>query len=247
MQNKSEASYSRCSLFLRSLLFSFLMITSSALHSIACVLAAPLPLKKRYRLTRLWMVWIVWLAKKLCHINYKVEGGRNVLKVKNGIIFSKHQSTWETLFLAAAFDQAAIIIKRELLWVPFFGWGLALLKPIAINRSKTRMAMQQIMQQGTRFLKEGRWVLIFPEGTRMAPGQVGKYRVGGARLAVEANYPLIPVAHNAGNYWPRRQFLKMPGTIRIVFGPAIYPEGRTPEEVLALAKDWIEATMLKLN
>lgn len=246
MPNKLK-SYSRGNLFIRSLLYSVIMIGSSAVHCVFCLLAAPLPLRLRYRLTRLWMVAMIRLGKTLCGMDYRVQGWKHVRKVKNGIIFSKHQSAWETLFLAAAFDQAAIIVKRELLWLPFFGWGLALLSPIAINRGKTRAAMQQIIQQGKRYLKAGRWVIVFPEGTRVAPGQVGKYRVGGARLAVEAGYPLIPVAHNAGCCWQKRQFIKQPGQIRIVFGPPLYPEGRTPEALLELAKSWIEETMKKID
>lgn len=239
--------YSRLNLFIRSLLYSLIMIVSSAFHCGLCLMAAPLPLKYRYRLTRLWMVAMIWLGRVLCHMDYKIEGKRNLLKVKNGILFSKHQSAWETIFLAAAFDQAAIIVKRELLWLPFFGWGLALLRPIAINRSKSRASMQQIMEQGKRYLNQGRWVLIFPEGTRVSPGHVGKYRIGGARLALEAGYPIIPIAHNAGHCWSKRQFIKQPGLIRVVYGPPIYPEGKTAEEILEAAKTWIETTMQKLE
>jgi 1-acyl-sn-glycerol-3-phosphate acyltransferase len=244
MANKS---YSHFSLYVRSLLFSMIMIVSSAFHCVLCLLAAPLPLKRRYRLTRLWMVAMIWVGKVLCHINYRVEGGSHLRGIKNAVILSKHQSAWETIFLAAMFDQAAVIVKKELLWLPFFGWGLALLKPIAINRTKSRLAMQQIMQQGKQYLEEGRWVLVFPEGTRVAPGEAGKYRVGGAKLAAEAGYPVIPVAHNAGHCWSRRKFLKTPGLIRMVFGPPIYPEGKSPEEILGLAKDWIEDTMGKIE
>jgi 1-acyl-sn-glycerol-3-phosphate acyltransferase len=245
MQNKMKT-YSRFNLFVRSLLYSIVMIVSSALHCVLCLLAAPLPLAYRYKLTRLWMLAMIALGRVLCHMDFRVEGWEQVQKIKNGILLSKHQSAWETIFLAATFDQAAIIVKRELLWLPFFGWGLALLSPIAINRAKTRSAMQQIIQQGKSYLQAGRWVLVFPEGTRVSPGQVGKYRIGGARLAVEAGYPIIPVAHNAGHCWPRRQFIKNPGLIRIVFGPPLYPEGRTPEALLEAAKCWIEETMLKL-
>ncbi|HVY53993.1 MAG TPA: lysophospholipid acyltransferase family protein [Gammaproteobacteria bacterium] len=242
-----KKTYSRLNLLIRSSLYSFIMIVSSAFHCVLCIMAAPLPLKYRYRLTRLWMVAMIWLGRVLCHMNYRVEGRHNLLKIKNGILFSKHQSAWETIFLAASFDQAAVIVKRELLWLPFFGWGLALLRPIAINRKQSRVAMQQIMTQGKSYLDEGRWVLIFPEGTRVAPGQVGKYRVGGARLAIESGYPLIPIAHNAGHCWSRRQFIKQPGLIRVVYGPPIYPEGKTAEEMLEVAKSWIESTMQELE
>lgn len=170
----------------------------------------------------------------------------NIPTNRSGVVLSKHQSTWETFFLQGLFYQSAIILKRELLWVPFFGWGLAIIDPIAINRSNTNNAMSQIITKGRKCLEAGRWILVFPEGTRIPYGQVGKYRVGGARLATATGYPVIPVAHNAGRFWPKRSFLKTPGTIHVVIGPLIETIDRSAEEVLAEAKNWIEGTMKKL-
>lgn len=239
--------YSQLNLFLRSLLFSVLMISTCVLYCFICLLAAPLPLAWRHRLTSVWIVGMIKLGRFLCRIRYREEGLRNLANLKNAIIMSKHQSAWETFYLQSKFDTAAMITKKELLFFPFFGWALALLGPIAINRKKTKSAMQQLIQQGRRCLEAGRWVVIFPEGTRIPSGLVGRYRLGGARLAVETGYPIIPVAHNAGRLWPRRQFIKKPGLIRVVFGPPIYPQGKTPEEVLALTKTWIEDKMKEID
>jgi 1-acyl-sn-glycerol-3-phosphate acyltransferase len=189
----------------------------------------------------------IYLLKKLCYIHYAVEGLENIPKEQVGIVLSKHQSTWETFFLPLIFHNPAIILKQELLWIPFFGWGLASTDPISINRSAKSSAMQQIITKGKKSLAAGRWVLVFPEGTRVAPGVVGHYKLGGARLATATGYPVIPVAHNAGHCWPRRRFIKRPGTIRLVIGPLIESEGRTADEVLKLAKGWIEATMLRID
>ncbi|MEO8400542.1 MAG: lysophospholipid acyltransferase family protein [Gammaproteobacteria bacterium] len=185
--------------------------------------------------------------KVICQIDYHVEGLENIPKNRNGVVLCKHQSTWETFFLPSFFHQAAIIVKRELLWVPFFGWGMATIDPIAINRSDKANAMQQVISKGKKCLAAGRWILMFPEGTRIAPGKIGNYRMGGARLAVSAGCPVIPVAHNAGRFWPKGKFLKKPGTIQMVIGPVIETAGRTPEDVMAEVKAWIETTILKID
>jgi 1-acyl-sn-glycerol-3-phosphate acyltransferase len=190
---------------------------------------------------------IIYLAKIICGIQYVIVGQENINGLNNAIILSKHQSAWETIFLAAYFDQAAMIIKQELLYIPFFGWGLALLKPIAIKRQQGKAALQQLLRQGGKFLQQGRWIIVFPEGTRVVPGAVGHYHIGGAKLAVSSGYPIIPVAHNAGSCWQKRQFIKQPGLIKLVFGPAIYPQDHSAAELLAMAKDWIETTMRTLD
>lgn len=145
------------------------------------------------------------------------------------------------------FKGPAIILKQELLWVPFFGWGLATVDPIAINRSNTASAMEQIISKGRKCLESGRWILIFPEGTRIPVGQIGKYRSGGARLAVATGYPVIPIAHNAGHFWPRRKFIKRPGTVQMVIGPPIESVGKTPDALINEVKDWIESTVKKIE
>lgn len=237
----------RANLFFRSLAFSIFMSTGIALYSFICVLSLVLPLRIRYAMVAFWTRVNIQVLKLTCNIDYTVEGAENIPQDRAGIVLSKHQSTWETFFLPSYFREAAIIIKRELYWVPFFGWGLLAVEPIAINRSDKSSAMEQVIKKGRACLAKGRWVLLFPEGTRVAPGKVGNYRLGGARLAVATDAPIIPVAHNAGRFWPRRKFIKKPGTVRVVFGAPIETKGRTPEDVLAEVKDWIETTMLRID
>lgn len=234
-------------MFVRSLLFFIIVPVFTIFYSLFCVACFPLPLRYRFEVVMGWTRSVVWLLKVLCHVDYQVHGLENIPHDRGGIIMSKHQSSWETFYLPGMFNETAIILKRELMWVPFFGWGLAVTSPIAINRSNRSSAMAQIINQGKKYIKAGRWILVFPEGTRIAPGKIGKYRLGGARLAVETGSPILPVAHNAGHFWSKRRFMKRPGTIQVVFGPVIESVGRKPEEVMALTQEWIEGTMLKIE
>jgi 1-acyl-sn-glycerol-3-phosphate acyltransferase len=234
-------------LFLRSLIFTIVANITLILYSFVCTAGALiLPLKYRYKIVVSYTLSILWLLKMICRVNYKIEGKENIPHDRPGVILSKHQSTWETFMIPSLFNQPAIILKRELLWVPFFGWGLATVDPIAIDRGNTSSAMEQVISKGKQCLAEGRWILIFPEGTRIPVGKVGKYRAGGARLAVAAECPIVPIAHNAGLYWPRRKFIKQPGTVHMIIGPAIETAGRKPEEVLEQTKNWIEETVLTI-
>jgi len=245
MQKKSLVN--RINLFFRSLLFTVFMSTVTFFYGIFCLFARFLPFRYRYAIIMFWTSTMVWALKHLCQVDYQIEGLENIPKDRVGVILSKHQSTWETFLLPTLFHQAAIILKKELLWVPFFGWGLAIIDPIAINRSDKSNAMDQVISKGKICLEKKRWILVFPEGTRIPPGEIGKYRLGGARLAVATNVPVIPVAHNAGYHWPKRGFIKTPGTIRVVIGPLIETTDRSAEEVMSQAKDWIEETVLKLG
>jgi 1-acyl-sn-glycerol-3-phosphate acyltransferase len=244
MQKKSLPG--KFSMLIRSTIFSIVVPVFTVFYSMLCVASWVLPLRYRFKVVMGWSRTIVWLLKVICHIDYHISGRENITKDRNGIIMSKHQSAWETFYLPPRFNETAIILKRELYWVPFFGWGMAACSPIGINRNDKSSAMTQIITQGKKYLEAGRWVLVFPEGTRIAPGQIGKYRMGGARLAVETGYPILPVAHDAGYYWSRRKFIKTPGTIQLIYGPMIETKGRTAEEVLQQTKDWIETTMLTL-
>jgi len=234
-------------MFFRSLFFSAFMSIYTVFYSFISVSLFPFPLRYRFAFIMAWTKTIIWVLQKTCYINYEVEGWENIPKDRNGIIMCKHQSTWETFFVPSHFYQPAIILKRELLWVPFFGWGLATVDPIAINRKNSQSAMQQIIKKGRACLEAKRWVLVFPEGTRIAPGKVGKYRLGGARLAAETGYPILPIAHNAGRFWPKHGFLKKPGTITVIIGPLIETKNRTPEKVLEETKQWIEGAMQRIE
>jgi 1-acyl-sn-glycerol-3-phosphate acyltransferase len=231
---------------LRSAVFNLLMWLSAIGYATLSMLTFPLPPLVRYRFIIQWPRMQIWLLRRLCRLDYRVEGREN-LPPGPAIILCKHQSAWETLALELIFPPVTWVLKRELLRIPFFGWALALLRPIAIDRSVGRGAVQQVIQQGRQRLAAGLWVLIFPEGTRIPPGTRGRYRLGGAVLAVETGRPVVPVAHNAGSYWPRRGFIKRPGVIRVVIGPVIESRGHSAAEINARAERWIEDTMLRLE
>ncbi len=239
--------FHKLTLFIRSLIFSIFLIVGIIFYSVICLIAFIFPLRIRYLIIKSWTLAVIWVLKVVCRITYTLEGLENIPTDRNGILMSKHQSAWETFFLPGFFNEIAIIVKRELLWIPFFGWGLASIEPIAINRSNKARAMDQIITKGKECLDNGRWILVFPEGTRIPVGHVGHYRLGGARLAVATEYPIIPVAHNAGHFWPRRKFIKNPGNVHVVFGPLIETKNRAADEVLAEVKNWIETTMKRIE
>ncbi len=180
----------------------------------------------------------------MCGIDYRVRGLENLSK-ENAIVLCKHQSAWETLFLQVLLPPQTWVLKKQLLQIPFFGWGLAMLEPIAIDRSKSS-SIKQLLEQGKTRLQQGRWVIIFPEGSRMAVGKAGKYSRSGAVLAKESGYKVVPIAHNAGVFWPRNAFVKKPGTIDLVIGPSIDPANLSAEEIQQKAQEWIENTMKTL-
>ena len=233
-------------LVLRSVLFNAGMILFAVLFAIVGLLFTPFPFRIRYAFISQWARVTLWWLAVTCKLRFEVEGRDNI-PGGTAIIFCKHQSAWETLALQRIFPPQVWLMKRELLWVPFFGWGLAMLEPIAINRSQGTKAMRQLVEQGSARLQAGRWVVIFPEGTRVAPGQRGTYHKGGALLAEKSACPVVPVAHNAGEYWPRQGFMKKPGTIRVVIGPAIITAGRKAGEINALAEQWIESQMQRIS
>jgi len=230
----------------RSVVFSVGSIAATLVIGGLGVCTAPFPFSIRYRFISQWARFNLWWLKITCGLSYRVNGHEHI-RPGNAIIFCKHQSTWETLALQAIFPPQVWVLKRELLWVPFFGWGLAVLEPISIDRKARRKAVQQIIDQGKKRLADGRWVVIFPEGTRVAPGTRKRYGIGGAALAEASGYPVVPVAHNAGEFWPRRGFLKQPGVIEVRIGPAIDSKGMTAAQINAAAEQWIEAQMAEIS
>nr|MBP6706427.1 1-acyl-sn-glycerol-3-phosphate acyltransferase [Achromobacter sp.] len=224
----------------------FLIVTVIP-YAFACVLWAPLPLHLRYKLTVGWPRLAIWGARVICGIRWQVKGWEN-LPEGPAVILSKHQSAWETLFFPAYMPrEVCFVYKKELHMVPFFGWGLALLRMIAIDRSKGRDAFEQVVAQGRKRMDEGRWPLLFPEGTRVPPGQAGRFKMGGALLASRTGAKVIPVAHNAGECWRRNAFVKRPGLVTLSIGPAIESQGLTPEELNQKVQGWIEGEMRRLN
>ena len=232
---------------LRSLLFNLVMFSSVLVYAPLSLLTFPLPPLARYRFISQWARFHVWLLGALCGLRYRVEGREHLPRPGTAIILAKHQSSWETLAFQQIFPPQVWVLKRELLWLPLFGWALAMLNPIAIDRGAGRKAVKQIVDQGRQRLQTGRWVVVFPEGTRMSPGQHRRFGIGGAALAAESGYPVVPVAHDAGHYWPRRGFLKTPGTIRVLIGPAIDSRGKSAEEINRLAEAWVSDAMAQLE
>ncbi|MDG1582894.1 lysophospholipid acyltransferase family protein [Pseudomonas sp. GOM6] len=228
---------------IRTFLFYLLLSSSAFFWCILCVFIAPfLPFRARYRLViQAWCRCATWLAKVVAGIRYEVHGLEHIPQ-QPCVILAKHQSTWETFFLSAFFEPLSQVVKRELLYVPFFGWAMAMLKPIAIDRSNPKAALKQLAKQGDERIKQGAWVLIFPEGTRIPPGQIGKFSRGGAALAVNAGLPVLPIAHNAGEFWPKQGWAKYPGTIQVIIGPVMHAEGEGPRAIAELnerAFNWV--------
>jgi 1-acyl-sn-glycerol-3-phosphate acyltransferase len=230
-------------LFLRSLLFVSLMTVTAILWSFICFLAAPLPYNKRYFITSRWNVFNIWAAKVICGIRYQIKGFEN-LPDAPVILLSKHQSAWETIFLLCSMGRPLVyVFKKELMWVPFFGWALGLMRMIPIDRSKGKDAFKQVVETGKLRLADGQWIIMFPEGTRIAVGKKGKYKSGGTRLAIETGAFVVPIAHNSGECWPKNSFLKLPGLITVSIGKPIPSAGETPDSLMRQVESWIEGEM----
>jgi 1-acyl-sn-glycerol-3-phosphate acyltransferase len=225
--------------FLRSVLFAAALVLITPPYAIVALLTFPLPRLTRYRIISGWSRLMIWLAKAILGIDWRVEGREN-LPASPSVILAKHQSAWETMAFQLIFPPQVHVLKRELLWIPFFGWGLALMSPIAINRSRGVAALRAIARRGRERLTQGFWVVVFPEGTRVAPGASREYHPGGAWLACATGALVVPVAHNAGLVWPRNAFVKHPGTVTVRIGPPIDPANRDPKTINAIAKSWIE-------
>lgn len=198
-----------------------------------------LPFNLRYKIISGWARCNLWWLKHVCGLSHRVSGLDNIPQGP-AIIMCNHQSAWETLVLQKLFPPQVWVLKKELLWIPVFGWGLATLNPIAIDRKAGRQSLKQVVEQGIDRLKKGRWVTIFPEGTRIAPGEKKRYGKSGGLLAEKSGYPVVPVAHNAGLFWPKNGFLKKPGVIDLVIGPVIDPAGKTAEQITTEVQQWIE-------
>ncbi len=230
----------------RSLIFLLLQLILTPIFSTLALLTFPFSPLTRYRLISSYAHTMIWLLRVVCGIRHEVRGIENIPE-KPCIVLCKHQSAWETLALQVIFPPQAWVLKRELLWLPFFGWGLAMSSPIAINRSDGKGAVKQLLKQGKERLVQGFFVVIFPEGTRMPYGTRGKYKVGGALLAASSGEPVLPVAHNAGRLWGRNAFSKHPGLITLSIGKPISTQARKADEINAEAETWIEDEMQRLS
>ena len=233
-------------LWLRSLLFYVGMALLTLIFVLLSMLMYPLPFKLRFRVVSQWAVINLQWLKICCDLGHEVEGLENIPAEGPAIIMCKHQSAWETLALQRIFPPQVWILKRELLWIPIYGWGLAAMDPIAIDRGSASKALRQIVDKGCKRLAQGLWVVIFPEGTRTPAGERHKYQPGGGMLASKSEYPVIPVAHNSGYFWPRNSIKKMPGTITMVIGPAISTSSKSAKEITRECEEWIESTVERL-
>ena len=225
--------------FLRSLLFVLGLCIVTPPYALFALLTFPFDRMTRYRLISGWSRLVIVLARVIVGIQWRVEGREN-LPSRPSVILAKHQSAWETMAFQVIFPPQVHVLKRELLWIPFFGWGLALMSPIPIDRGRGMAALRAMARRGRQRLAQGFWVVVFPEGTRVAPGKTRDYQPGGAWLAAAAGAPVVPVAHNAGLLWPRYAFLKRAGTVTVRIGPPIDTANRDPKTINELAKTWIE-------
>lgn len=233
-------------LFVRSFLYWLVLTISTMLFSILLIPLYLMPFYVRIRMDKAWIHINLSALKYLCKLDYEVEGLEN-LPEKNAIFLAKHQSAWETIAFQAFLPPLSWILKQELLRIPFFGWGLACMEPVAINRKAGRQALSHMIKQGSTRLQQGRWLMIFPEGTRTAPGKKAIYHPGAGLLAQKTQSPIIPIAHNAGLYWPRRGFIKYPGIIKVVIGPCMDTSGMKAKEIVKMAEEWIEDKVAEIS
>lgn len=231
----------------RSLLFLSFSFLSVAVYATFIVLIFWAPQSWLWAVVVNYCKLALWAGDFFCGMKVVVEGRGNIPD-EASVIMIKHTTTLETYGHVPIFPRTAWVVKRELIWAPIFGWVIGLLlQPIAIKRSSGRSAVKQVISQGREKLAKGVWVTVFPEGTRVPPGETRKYGVSGAALAKEANVLIVPVAHNAGDLWRRLEFTKRPGTVRFCIGPPINPQGRPPKETNLVVQDWIESKMREIS
>ncbi len=230
----------------RSLLFTVLLFVSPLLPCLLVVLSGALPYRFRMAIAVTWANLVLWMLKVICGLDYVVEGREN-LPEKPGVLMIKHTSAWEVIAQFCIFDNQSWVIKRELMWAPFIGWALLFMRPIPVNRGAGYTAVEQVIRKGSQRMREGMGVMVFPEGTRMEPGQTRRYGMSGALLALEVDRPILPIAHNAGDFWLRRGLLKKPGTIRLVIGPPIEVTGKEPRALNLEIQTWIEGKMREIS
>jgi 1-acyl-sn-glycerol-3-phosphate acyltransferase len=205
-----------------------------------------LPYSSQFAIARTWARLVFWSLERICGLKWSIEGRENI-PAGNHIVMSNHTSAWETIAQFLIFPPQVWVLKRELLWIPFVGWGLKLLRPIAINRGEGHRAVNQVIEQGKARLADGLWVIIFPEGTRVVAGETRKFGVSGALLAIAAEKMVVPLSHNAGTFWPRRGFLKKPGTIRVIIGEPIRAAGKSPRDLNEEIRDAIESGLARIE
>ncbi|MDO5068971.1 1-acyl-sn-glycerol-3-phosphate acyltransferase [Neisseria sp. Dent CA1/247] len=232
-------------LYIRNLIYWLVLVLITPPMFTLIIPIALIP-KGANHVGRAWALILVWMLKHIIGLKYRVIGRENIPD-RPSIICSKHQSGWETLAFQEIFPLHVFVAKKELFKLPFFGWGLKLAKTIGIDRSNRTQANRQLMEQGMARKKEGFWITIFPEGTRLPPGTRGKYKLGGARMAQMFEMDLVPVALNSGEFWPRNSFLKYPGEVTVVIGKPVAYDSGTAEELMKQCENWIESQQEKID
>jgi len=233
--------------YVRSLVYTLMLALVTLFFAVVVLVTALLPLTvfQRYAVPRAWGHTLLWLLKVICRLDYVVEGRENLPK-EPFISLWKHSSTWDTAAQMFVVPPAAWLLKREVTWIPLVGWAVRTYKPIAINRRAGHSAVNQVVKQGRERLAAGMGVIVYPEGTRVAAGQTRKYGISGALLATQTGAPIVPIAHNSGYFWARRSLLKKRGTIRLVIGRPIDPQGLEPREINERAQAWIEGEIARI-
>ena len=238
-------------IYIRSLLFYLYLVSVTSIAAFICILITPITsVAQRYSIVRFWSYLNLQMLELICKIQYQVLGMEHIQECGSQpmILLSKHQSAWETIVYPYIFPKTLCFVsKRELLWLPFFGWALASLKMITINRGDREVARAAVAVQGRERLAQGQWIAIFPEGTRTPVGSYRPYRKGGFRLALATGTDIIPVAQNAGNVWPRNSFLKYPGMVTVSIGHAISVQDKSEEQIQAEVEAWIEGEMQRID
>jgi 1-acyl-sn-glycerol-3-phosphate acyltransferase len=230
---------------IRSLLFTTYMMVSACLFGAFMSLCFWAPYRFQFAVARCWARCLFWVLERLCGLKFSVVG-REHIPAGNHIVMSNHTSAWETIAQFVIFPPHVWVLKRELLWIPFVGWGLKLLRPIAINRGEGHRAVNQVVEQGKTRLADGLWIIVFPEGTRVTAGETKKFGVSGALLATATGKLVIPLSHNAGQFWPRRGFVKKAGTIRVLIGEPITSVGKKPRQLNDEVRQSIEAGLAQI-
>ncbi len=233
-------------LVLRSTVFWIFFLPATLILAGLLSLAFFMPLGFRVGIVHVWIAYSLACLRLFCGLKYEVEGLENIPD-HGFIVMSKHSSTWETIVIQRFFRPMIWVVKRELTWIPFFGWGLKSMDAIALNRGTGRKAINQLVQESRKSMDEGRILMLFPEGTRVPPGQTKPFKLGGAIVAHQTGYSVLPIAHNAGEYWPRHSWIKWPGTIRVVIGKPIDPAGRKPERIIEEVGNWILAECERIS
>jgi 1-acyl-sn-glycerol-3-phosphate acyltransferase len=226
--------------FFLSLIFTAYMMVSALLFGGFMALCFWLPYHSQFAIARAWARQVFWVLDKVCGLKFTVEGHERI-PAGNHIVMCNHTSAWETVAQFMIFPPQVWVLKRELLWIPLIGWGLKLLRPISINRGAGHRAVKQVIEQGKQRLADGLWIIIFPEGTRIIAGETRKFGVSGFVLATETGKCVVPLSHNAGDFWVRRGILKKRGTIRVIIGEPIESAGKDPRVLNDEVRRAIEA------